>query len=440
MLNDDIAKARFHYYEHFVRGNIHKAPPGVAPWRHGIGLGRHLEPRSPRKVNPSAAENWRRSPSPPRVRPVSGRPGVRQLSPRRAPSTSAPLPRPTSAPGLPERAATRAASSGPGARPRSRSQTTMARAPSGGVNCRRPRARSASFSERPTSAPPCVARPGQNPAGSAHAASNCRPGSARHWPASPGALGLGNSHAQRLGASYRLGASPAHGSIYHGIGEACRNPGPGEYPEASHTTQIGADCDPSQPSAWGVCGRRAHERMPENLEMYNTTNPNLGPGTYDPCHPPCVAKRTSSCNFSHLRQLRMPPDGSPKEGMCLPAICHTDARFAHRLRQKPPGEARVDDHAWEQGLVVRCARPVAAMVDQCNQETHLEFQGASFRLGGQLIIPAGNEAGPTNVPADVANARAESLQTARAKAKAKCGRTRPPSANRAWVIGRAQRF
>lgn len=408
MLRDDIAKARFHYYEHFLRVGVHKAPSALEPRRPGAVPTAAL----------SASGAWLQAQPPPRLVAAFAPRGVLPRPARHMCAAS--LPRPPSP--------ARAASSRPASPGLLRSLGELSAgagrpAPLGGPT--RP--------ARPTSAPPRL--PG---AGGAGAAADEEP---LHGPLQRrGAVAPPGPLRRRRPRS----AGPAYGSIYHGLGEACRTPGPGHYVSSDAATRLCANFDLAQPSPWSVAGLQFLERSPNTLDMYNSCLPTLGPGTYDVSSPPaCVSKRSPQCNFAHLTEQRIPPDsGASPEEARFPCICTPDARFAHGCRRAPPDEGRTEDkaRAWQQGLAVRCERPTAAICGN-SREPRLSFQGAAFRLGGHLILPSGNEAGPCGVPAVVLSARMESLKRQRAKelSKATRHRRRPASAG-GRTFGHSPRF
>mmetsp|Transcript_136792 Transcript_136792/g.354818 ORF Transcript_136792/g.354818 Transcript_136792/m.354818 type:complete len:439 (+) Transcript_136792:261-1577(+) len=438
MLRVDAAKVRYRYHDHFLRTDLHKSRPAS-----GRVSGNSSAPQPPVQPCPPSEprQHWKRAP-PRRSRPSSACAGVRQLSARRspgiphhtttAPSEGPPSPQATEASARGRHSSTRhrARSASPRRSLGGGSGGAIARGGGGGGG-RRAASHGGLWSgenqtrSRPNSAPPCPTQQQVNNSDDA------RDDPEDESPRQQGSVGRRPSSGQT--------PRPAFGSIYYNLGDAWATPGPGYYCDANQTSELGSAADQSQPSAWGQFGTRAQERAPDTCGMYNTENIEVGPGKYEP-RSTFTDAQSPRCRFASMTQSRMPGSGGESPKVRLPLHCHRDPRFAHHFLQGPAGEAGEDDRSMEQGLAFRCARPVVPNLNQRSQEPRLKYHGAAFRLGGYLVIPSGNEAGPSNVSAQAARWRQEGLQRSQAR-QGRRVKHRPASAyGRAFGFSRAQRF
>lgn len=179
----------------------------------------------------------------------------------------------------------------------------------------------------------------------------------------------------------RSSPSLAPGSIYYHARGKDVETGPGHYDLEPQSTTPG-------PSAWAKHGSLSQELNLATCGMYNVS----GPACYD---------------FDYTSQDR-------KQGSCFaktttdrssserPMYSHADARFAHhapKMHFDDGIDATSPWAAWQQSRAGH--RPIARL-DQANRKERLEFEGASWRLGGYLILPSGGDAGPRRPDMQVA--------------------------------------
>jgi len=177
--------------------------------------------------------------------------------------------------------------------------------------------------------------------------------------------------------------SPPHGSFMYPMREKLMSPGPGYYEVQQEETDTSV-----QP--WGRFGNQEQEKALHNLEMYNISNLCMGPGFYQVRHN-ATEVQAPQRRFSTLRSTRM--------WRCtdayLPEVCHRDPRTAHGTLPLPDGQMFNDvKKSYEQGLKYRTPRSTVTRIDHASRQQRLEFHGAAWRLGGQLVIPTGSNAGP----------------------------------------------